>query len=78
VRELLQYQAERAREYYARAAASLPSSDARRLVAARIMGAIYFAILQRIERERYDVFSRVIRIPRPRRALIALRIWLLP
>jgi phytoene synthase len=78
VRELLRYQAGRAREYYARAGAALPSTDARRLVAARIMGAIYFAILQRIERENYDVFSRVIRIPRPRRALIALRIWLLP
>jgi phytoene synthase len=78
VRELLRHQAERAREYYARAAAALPSTDARRLVAARIMGAIYFAILKRIEREHYDVFSRVVRIPRPRRALIALRTWLLP
>ena len=75
---LLRYQADRAREYYGRAAASLPPADARRLVAARIMGAIYFAILERIEREHYDVFSRVIRIPRPRRALIALRTWLLP
>jgi phytoene synthase len=78
VRELLRHQAERAREYYARAAAALPSTDARRLVAARIMGAIYFAILQRIELENYDVFTRVVRIPRPRRALIALRTWLLP
>jgi len=76
VRALLRHQAERAREYYARAAASLPSTDARRLVAAQIMGAIYFEILRRIEREDYDVFSRVIRIPRPRRALIALRTWL--
>lgn len=78
VRELLRHQGERARDYYARAAAALPRGDARRLVAARIMGAIYFAILQRIERAHYDVFSRVIRIPRPRRALIALRTWLLP
>jgi len=76
VRALLRHQAERAREYYARAAASLPSTDARRLVAAQIMGAIYFEILRRIEREDYDVFSRVIRIPRPRRALIAVRAWL--
>ena len=40
------------------------------------MGAIYFAILEKIERCDYDVFSAVIRIPRPRRALIALRTWL--
>jgi phytoene synthase len=75
VRALLAHQAGRAREYYARAAASLPSRDARRLVAAEIMGAIYFAILEKIERHEYDVFSAVIRIPRPRRAWIALRTW---
>lgn len=76
VRRLLQRQAERAREYYRRAAASLPPVDARRLVAAEIMGAIYFAILEKIEARGYDVFSEVVRIPRPRRALIAMRTWL--
>lgn len=75
VRALLAHQAGRAREYYARAAASLPPGDARRLVAAEIMGAIYFAILEKIEHHDYDVFSGVIRIPRPRRAWIALRTW---
>jgi len=75
VKLLLQHQAVRAREYYARAAAALPPSDARRLAAAEIMGAIYFAILKRIEAADYDVFSKVIRIPRPRRALIALGTW---
>ena len=76
VKLLLAFEAARAREYYVRARASLPSRDARRLVAAEIMGAIYFAILQKIERKDYDVFSEVIRIPRPRRALIAVRTWL--
>ena len=38
VRELLAFQAQRAREYYRRADAVLPRRDARRLVAARIMG----------------------------------------
>lgn len=75
VRALLRHQAERARDYYARAAAGLPPRDARRLVAAEIMGAIYQAILDRIERADYDVFSRVARIPRPRRALIAATTW---
>ena len=75
VRALLQHQGQRAREYYARAAAGRPPADARRLVAAEIMGAIYAAILDRIEAANYDVFSRVIRVPRPRRALIALATW---
>jgi phytoene/squalene synthetase len=39
------------------------------------MGAIYRAILTRIEAAEYDVFSRVVTIPRPRRALIAASTW---
>jgi phytoene synthase len=72
---LLRQQAERARDYYRRAAAALPRSDRRCLVAAEIMGAIYRALLRRIERNGYDVFSRVVRIPRPRRAVIAAATW---
>ena len=75
VRNLLRFECERARDYYRRAAADLPRGDARSLVAAEIMGGIYFAILRRIERSRYDVFTRRIRVPRPQRAMIALRIW---
>ena len=75
IRGLLAFQAARARDYYARAAAALPRADARRLVAARIMGAIYRGILSRIERADYDVFTRVIRVPRPERALIAFGLW---
>jgi len=75
VKKLLAFQAQRARDYYRRADAALPRTDARRLVAARIMGAIYRGILDRIEAADYDVFSRVIRVPRPRRALIAATTW---
>ena len=77
VRALLQSECERARGYYQRAAAELPAADTGSLVAAEIMGGIYFGILQRIERAGYDVFSRRIRVPRPHRAVIALRIWAL-
>ena len=75
VRALMAHECARAREYYRRAAAELPRRDARSLVAAEIMGAIYYGILQRIERAGYDVFSRRIRVPRPQRALIAARIF---
>lgn len=75
VRALLAHECARARDYYRRAAQALPREDARSLVAAEIMGAIYFAILERIERSGYDVFSRRVRVPRPRRALIALRLF---
>jgi len=75
VKALLRYQAQRARDYYRRADEAMPRDDARRLVAAQIMGAIYRGILDRIERRDYDVFSTVVRIPRPRRALIAAGTW---
>ena len=77
VKALLRQQADRAREYYKKAAAGLPRTDAQRLVAAEIMGAIYRGILGRIERADYDVFSHVVRIPRPQRALIAASTWAL-
>ena len=39
------------------------------------MGAIYFEILRRIENSGYDVFSGRVRVPRPYRAAVALRLW---
>jgi phytoene synthase len=76
VAALLQFECERARAYYQRAAWQLPAADAANLVAAEIMGGIYYGILTRIEAAHYDVFSTRIRVPRPQRAVIALRIWL--
>ena len=75
VRELIRYECDRARAYYRKAERELPRVDRRRLVAARIMGAIYFDILRRIERAGYDVFSGIIRAPRPHRAAIAAWTW---
>jgi phytoene synthase len=75
VKALLREQGGRARDFYARAARAMPREDARRLAAAEIMGAIYRGILDRIESADYDVFSRVVRIPRPERARIAALTW---
>lgn len=75
IRALLVFEIARAREYFQRAARALPRGDARRLVAAEIMGAIYQEILRRIEANDYDVFSQVIRVPRPARLLVALTTW---
>lgn len=75
IRALLAFQCVRARQYFAQAARALRRTNARRLVAAEIMGAVYLEILRRVERSNYDVFSRVIRVPRPARAMIALATW---
>ncbi len=76
VRELLTFEAGRAREYYRRARAAMPSHDRRALVAAEIMSAIYRALLQQIEEAGYDVLSRRVRLSRRRQMIIALRTWL--
>ena len=76
VRALLAFQAERARQFYRKARAALPKPDEKGLVAARIMAAIYADLLQSIERSNFDVFSRRIRLSRPRQALIAAGTWL--
>jgi phytoene synthase len=75
IRALLAFEIGRAREYFLRTARALPRGDARKLVAAEIMGAIYQEILRRIERRGYDVFSQVVRVPRPARLLIAMTTW---
>jgi phytoene synthase len=76
VRRLLAFQVDRARRFYRKADAALPRGDERRLVAARIMGAIYFELLRSIERARYDVFRGRVRVGRPRQAMIAGFTWL--
>ena len=75
VRSLLDYQASRARVFFARAVRALPKADAHRFVAAEIMREIYWALLGRIEAQRFDVFTEVLRIPRPTQARLALRTW---
>jgi phytoene synthase len=76
VRALLRAQAERAREYYGRATRGIPPEESRRLIAAEIMSGIYQAILAEIERRDFDVFGETVRVSRPRRAWIALAIWM--
>lgn len=76
VRALLERQASRARDQFTRADAALPAEDARSLVAARIMGAVYRHLLDRIVARDYDVFSARVHVPRPRKAWIALTVWL--
>lgn len=76
LRQLLAFQAERARKFYRKAEAALPPLDERRLIAARIMGAIYLDLLRTIERSGYDVFRRRVRVSRPRQAMIAAATWI--
>ncbi len=72
---LMEYEAARAHVYYERAWATLPRSDEHRLFAAEIMGRTYFALLETIERRRFQVFGARVSVPTPRKLGIALRCW---
>ncbi len=71
--ELMRFQVERARGFFAAAEREAASLDPRRIVAAEIMGRIYRRLLARIEASGYDVFSREVRVPFHERAWIAGR-----
>lgn len=74
--ELMRFQADRARAYFRAARAAFPVQDRRRLVAAEIMGAIYFALLGAIERRQFRVFGERVQLSAARKLAIALRCWL--
>jgi phytoene synthase len=76
VARLLRFECDRAHEFYRRAIAARPDEDRRRLVAAEIMRAVYFATLRRIERRGYDVFHGRVKLRRPAQLLVAVRQWL--
>lgn len=75
LRAVLEHHAARAKVFFSRADRLLPKGDARKFVAAEIMGAVYREILRRIEIARYDVFRGVIRVPRPAQARLAIKTW---
>ncbi len=65
---LMQFQAERARHFYGEAAAALPDEDRRSMVAAEIMGSVYRSLLQRMERDGFNVFEKEYRLNRLQKA----------
>jgi phytoene synthase len=72
-RALLAFQADRAREHYARAARLLPARDRRAMASARVMGGVYRALLDELVARGYPVGGPKVTVPRPRRAWLALR-----
>jgi 15-cis-phytoene synthase len=61
---LMEFEAARAREFFSRAAAALPSEDRRAMVPAEIMSAIYRGLLRRMEADKFRVFEKEYRLSR--------------
>jgi phytoene synthase len=71
--ELMQCQAERAHAYFRQARSLLPSEDRRSMIAAEGMKGIYYALLRRMERDRFRVFQKKYGLGKARKLMIILR-----
>ena len=69
---LMQFETDRAREHFRRAAAALPREDRRSMISAEIMGAIYRGLLRRMEKDGFRVFERVYGLSKPAKFLCVL------
>jgi phytoene synthase len=59
---LMEFEATRARQFFARAAALLPREDRRSMVAAEIMGSVYRGLLRQMELDKFRVFEKEYRL----------------
>ncbi|MBI3597031.1 MAG: presqualene diphosphate synthase HpnD [Nitrospirae bacterium] len=71
--ELMGFEAERAVDYFRRAADLLKPEHRRQLIASEIMAAVYSALLQRIKTVRYNVFEHRVRLSKPRKLALAVK-----
>ena len=75
-RALAESVAARARDDYARAAALLPADDRRALIAAELMGAVYWNLLRRLAARGFDVFTGPrARLNRAAKLYLTARTW---
>jgi len=75
-RELMAFQATRAREHYARATSQLPAGDRKAQRPGLVMAAIYRDLLDQIEKDGFLVLDRRTALTPPRKLWLALKTWL--
>lgn len=72
---LMDFQAQRARGFFAAALAELPPADYRAQRPGIIMGAIYSSLLEELSRDRYPVLHQHVSLTPIRKLAIAWRTW---
>lgn len=72
---LMRFQTERARELYREAMRALPEADRRAQRPGLMMAAIYHALLDEIERDRWQVLDQRISLTPLRKLLLAWKTW---
>jgi 15-cis-phytoene synthase len=74
--ELARSVAQRARHFYQLARETLPAADRKSMVAAELMGAVYWRLLRKLERENFNVFGpHPTRINKPQKLFLILQTW---
>src|SRR5437588_6340746 len=75
--ELATQVAERARSFYRLAGRKLPPEDRRSMVAAELMGTVYWRLLRKLEAQRFNVFGpRPMRLNKGQKIFLILQTWL--
>lgn len=76
-RNLARTLADRARDFYLKAAKALPEEDRQSMIAAELMGSVYWRLLEKLERAEFNVFNpEPIRLTRPQKLALIARTWL--
>ncbi|GAB6282574.1 MAG: presqualene diphosphate synthase HpnD [Ignavibacterium sp.] len=73
---LMEFQTNRAKEYFYKATESLDKNDKPSMFAARAMQHIYYRLLEKIIKEKYDVYNKNIRVSTFEKVSISLGVWL--
>jgi phytoene synthase len=74
--QLAEGAARQARKFYSLARQTLPAADRRSMGAAELMGSVYWRLLRKLERRRFQVFGpRPTRLGKGQKALLIFRTW---
>jgi phytoene synthase len=69
--------AARARDFYRLARETLPAEDQRSMIAAELMGSVYWRLLQKLGANRFNVFGALpLRLSRPHKLALIFQSWL--
>ena len=69
--------AERAKHFYSLAQKTLPPEDRKSMVAAELMGSVYWQLLQKLERGKFDVFGpQPLKLSKPHKLALIFKSWL--
>jgi 15-cis-phytoene synthase len=67
----------RVRNFYDHARQTLPTEDRKSMVAAELMGSVYWQLLKKLEANQFNVFgAQPVRIHKPQKLVLIFRAWL--